>query len=153
MKKQTLVSSFLICNILVLFNCTDQISVDQTTESLGIRDGIFIHVSHGSDDPHRVLMALNMAVIMAEDQDVLLYFDIKGIEVVLKDAPDMTYSHFPSSRTQITKLVEKEIVIFACPGCLKAAGKTPEDLMPGIAVADKNEFFNFTQGRILTLDY
>ena len=153
MKKQTLMTSLLICSILVLFNCTDQISVDQTTESLNTRDGIFIHVSHGNDDPHRVLMALNMAVIMAEDRDVLMYFDIKGIEVVLKDSPDMTYSHFPSSHTQIKKLLEKEIVIFACPGCLKAAGKTPEDLMPGIAVADKNGFFNFTQGRILTLDY
>ncbi|UCF63103.1 MAG: hypothetical protein JSW33_11080 [bacterium] len=57
------------------------------------------------------------------------------------------------STVQIKKLVKKGIVIFACPGGLKAAGKTPEDLMPGIAVTDKDGFFNFTQGRILTLDY
>jgi hypothetical protein len=41
----------------------------------------------------------------------------------------------------------------ACPGCLKNAGKTPEDLRPGITVADKDKFFNFTKGRILTLNY
>jgi hypothetical protein len=41
----------------------------------------------------------------------------------------------------------------ACPGCLKAAGKTAADLAPGIQVADKAAFFGFTKGRILTLDY
>ena len=26
-----------------------------------VKDGVFVHISHGSDDPHRLLMALNMA--------------------------------------------------------------------------------------------
>jgi hypothetical protein len=41
----------------------------------------------------------------------------------------------------------------ACPGCLKAAGKTESDLMEGVKIADKEMFFNFTTGRILTIDY
>jgi predicted peroxiredoxin len=117
------------------------------------RDGVFIHVSHGEDDPHRVLMALSMAGIMCEDRDVLVYFDIKGVEVVLKDAEDLTYSHFPSSRQQLASLAEKGVTLMACPGCLKAAGKTSKDLAPGIEIADKERFFSFTDGRILTLDY
>ena len=117
------------------------------------RDGVFIHISHGADDPHRVLMALNMASIMAEDHDVLVYFDIKGIEAVLKDAPDLAYAHFPSSRQQLSALPGKGVVLMACPGCLKAAGKTAADLAPGIQIADKARFFSFTKGRILTLDY
>lgn len=117
------------------------------------RDGVFLHISHGMDEPQRVLMALNMAVLMAESRDVLVYFDIKGIEVVLKDAPDITYSHFPASKMQLRKLIGMGIGVYACPGCLKAAGKTPADLMPGIRVADKDAFFAFTEGRILTLDY
>lgn len=117
------------------------------------RDGVFLHISHGVDKPHRVLMALNMAALMAESRDVLVYFDIKGIEVVLKDAPDLTYSHFPASKTQLEKLIGMGIGVYACPGCLKAAGKTPADLMPGVKAADKDAFFAFTEGRILTLDY
>jgi predicted peroxiredoxin len=117
------------------------------------RDGVFLHVSHGVDKPHRVLMALNMAEIMAENRDVLVYFDIKGIEVVLGDAPNLTFSHFPASKTQIQKLIGMGIGVYACPGCLKAAGKAPADLMPGVKVADKDAFFSFTEGRILTLDY
>jgi predicted peroxiredoxin len=117
------------------------------------RDGVFLHISHGVDKPQRVLMALHMAELMAESRDVLVYFDIKGIEVVVKDAPDLTFSHFPASKTQLAKLIEMGIGVYACPGCLKAAGRTPPDLMPGVKVADKNAFFSFTKGRILTLDY
>ena len=117
------------------------------------RDGVFIHVSHGGDNPHRVLMALSMASIMSEDRDVLVYFDIKGIDVVLKDSEDLTYSHFASSKSQLAALPKKGVILMACPGCLKAADKTAADLAPGVQIADKDRFFSFTKGRILTLDY
>ena len=118
-----------------------------------VKDGVFVHISHGSDDPHRLLMALNMAKIMADDHDVLVYLDIKGVDAVLKDSPDITYSHFPSSRTQFSALLEQGVTLMVCPGCLKAAGKSREDVADGIQIADKNAFFDFTKGRILTLDY
>ena len=117
------------------------------------RDGAFIHISHGKDNPHRLLMALKMAQIMAEDHDVLVYFDISGVDTCLKDAEDIAYSHFPTSNAQIKGLLEKGVTLMACPGCLKAAGKTPEDLAAGIKVADKEAFFSFTKGRILSFDY
>lgn len=117
------------------------------------RDGVFVHISHGTEDPHRFLMALNMANIMATDHDVLVYFDVKAINGVLEDSPDVAFSHFASSRAQIKALLEKKVVLMACPGCLKAEGKTERDLAEGIQVADKNRFFSFTKGRILTLDY
>lgn len=117
------------------------------------RDGVFIHISHGSDNPHRLLMALSMAKIMADDHDVLVYFDIKAIDAVLKDSSDVTYAHFPSSQTQINALKEKGVILMACPGCLKAAGKSEQDLAEGLRIADKKQFFSFTKGRILTLDY
>jgi predicted peroxiredoxin len=117
------------------------------------RDGVLIHVSHGTDDPHRVLMAMNMANLMADDHDVLVYFDIKGVEVVLKDAPDLTYTPFKSSKMQLVELSQKHVVVMACPMCLKAAGKTADDLAAGVQLADKSRFFSFTKGRIITLDY
>jgi len=117
------------------------------------RDGVLIHVTHGPDDPHRVLMALNMARMMSSDHPVLLYFDIKGVEVVLKDAKDVTFATFPSSKEQLAALIEQGVTLMACPGCLKAAGKTPADLMPGVQVAEKDKFFSFTTGRLLVLDY
>ena len=117
------------------------------------KDGVFIHISHGENHPHRVLMALQMANVMSDDRDVLVYFDINGIEVILKDANDLKYSHFPSTKQQLSALLDKGVILMACPGCLKAAGKTAKDLAPGIQIADKDRFFSFTEGRILTLDY
>jgi predicted peroxiredoxin len=119
------------------------------------RDGVFLHVSSGPESAHRVLMALKMADVMSEkgDRDVLVYFDIEGIKVLLKDAPDIAHKGFDGSRAQLARIMGRGVKIFACPGCLKAADKTPEDLMPGVAVADRDAFFAFTEGRILTLDY
>ncbi|MCG6921569.1 MAG: DsrE family protein [Acidobacteria bacterium] len=116
-------------------------------------DGVFIHISHGKDDPHRLLMALSMAVMMSEDHDVLVYFDITGIDAVLKDSVDVSYSHFPTSKTQLAEIQRRGVTVMACPGCLKAAGRTKDDLADGVQIANKAAFFSFTKGRILTLDY
>lgn len=116
-----------------------------------VKDGIFIHIS--SDDPHRILMGLMMANKMTEDKDVTVYFDIMGVYAILNDSPDITYKQFPSSNTLINELINKGITLQVCPGCLKAAEKTEADIMDGIVIADKDLFFNFTKGRILTLDY
>lgn len=117
------------------------------------RDGVFIHVSHGPEDPHRLLMALNLANMMAVDHPVLVYFDIQAVHAVLKDAKDVQFAHFPSLKTQLAELVKKGVTLMACPNCLKAAGKSSADLAPGIRVADKAKFFGFTSGRIISLDY
>lgn len=91
-------------------------------------------------------MALNMAAIMVDDKDVLVYFDIKGVEVVLKDAIDLTFSHFPSSLAQLKNLMEKGVHLYVCPGCLKAAGKTETDVMEGVKIAEKEAFFILPRG-------
>jgi predicted peroxiredoxin len=132
--------------------CMSACSPTQVAREI-VRDGVFVHITHGADDPHRVAMALSMAAIMSEDHDVLVYFDIKGIEVVLKDAPDISFAQFPSSKTQLAALSGKGVTLAACPGCLQAAGKTAADLGEGVTVAEKTTFFSFTKGRILTLDY
>ena len=84
---------------------------------------------------------------------MLVYFDLKGVGATLKDAPDIACPTFESSRTQLAALAAKGVPIYVCPGCLKAAGKQPEDVMPGLKITEKDAFFGFTKGRILTLDY
>ncbi|MCF8367216.1 MAG: DsrE family protein [Bacteroidales bacterium] len=139
--------------VMALAACQQTIEEEKelTTQVENVKDGMFIHVT--SADPHRVLMAFQMAAMVSEDHDVAMYFDIEGVKVLLKDAPDLEYAQFPSSHTQIKNLTAKRITIMACPGCLKAAGYTPDDLMKEISVANKETFFNFTKGRIITLDY
>ncbi len=118
-----------------------------------VRDGVFIHITESYNDPHRVLMPLKMATMMAKDKDVLIYMDIHAVELLVKTAKDMKFADFETFQTYIKQLAGQKVGIYACPTCLKIAGFTPEDLMEGVQVAQKDKFFNFTKGRIITLDY
>lgn len=118
-----------------------------------VRDGVFIHVSSGPDEPHRLLMALRMADLMSADKDVMMYFDIEGVKALTKSAPDVKHEGFESSRAMLGRLLGKGIRIQACPGCLKAAGFEAGDLADGVSLADRKDFTGFTKGRILSLTY
>jgi intracellular sulfur oxidation DsrE/DsrF family protein len=65
---------------------------------------------------------------------------------------DIQYSHFDAFKEHIQKLLDKKVTIMVCPTCLKAAGRVPDDLASSIRIADKDRFFTFTKGRILTVD-
>jgi predicted peroxiredoxin len=90
---------------------------------------------------------------MSEDKDVLVFFDIQGVEVALKDEKVIEFREFESAQTLLNKLIKKGILIYVCPMCLKAANHQLEDLREGVKLAQKEAFFNFTQGRILSLNY
>jgi len=127
--------------------------VSVSNDSTDQKDGVFIHISEGYSDPHKVLMPLKMATMMAADKDVMIYMDIHAVELLVKGAKDMNYADFESLQTYLKQLLDMKVGIYACPTCLKIAGFEPDDLMEGIQVAAKEKFFDFTKGRIITLDY
>lgn len=145
----------LIPAILLIVSCirVNENPVPQIKIPLAEEEGMFIHVKSGTDHEHNVLMALKMATVFAETNDVLMYFDIDGIEMVVNDAPNLEMDPFGSSDELFDKLVNMGVTMFACPSCMKVAGVEASDLRSGFRVADKDEFFDFTDGRILTLDY
>lgn len=114
-------------------------------------EGFLIHLS--SDDPHRVGMALSFADKMSDDYNVLVFVDIKGVNVMLKDSDSISFKNFESSKILIDQLLEKGVKIAICPMCLEASGHTKYDLINGLELAGKEDFFNFNEGRIITLDY
>jgi len=126
---------------------------DSAKSCCSTKDGLFLHISSGYDNPHKVLMALKMAVMMSMDKDVIVYLDIKGVEMLVKTSKDMKFKDFPTLFELLDQLAAKKVTVMACPTCLKIAGFKPEDLRPGIIIAQKDKFFNFTKGRIVTLDY
>jgi predicted peroxiredoxin len=157
MKKLALIA---ICGMLML-SCNqapkhaNPANKDASTVSVleSVRDGVFIHITESYNDPHRVLMPLKMAVMMSKDKDVLVYMDIHAVELLVKGAKELNFADFESAQTYIKELVANKVGVYACPTCLKIAGISPEDLMEGVQVAQKDKFFNFTKGRIITLDY
>lgn len=90
---------------------------------------------------------------MAQEKAVLIYMDIEAVKILVKNSKDITYPEFESAHSYIKKLLEMGVEIYACPTCLKVAGYKTEELMDGIKPANKDRFFNFTKGRILSLSY
>lgn len=152
------IALFILISVFI-FSCnqTDNQTVEseetQTFVTEDIKDGVFIHISEGYNDPHRVLMPLKMAVMMAEDKDVLVYMDIKAVELCVAEAEDISYESFESFSFYVDELKKAGVGIYACPSCLEVAGLKDKELKSGIEVAAKDKFFNFTKGRIITLDY
>jgi intracellular sulfur oxidation DsrE/DsrF family protein len=79
--------------------------------------------------------------------------DIHAVELLVKDAEDVLLEGFDSHKTYLSILKENNIGVYACPSCLEVAGYSPDDLVDGVETANKNAFFDFTEGRIITLDY
>lgn len=116
-------------------------------------DGVFIHISKGAEDTHDVLMALMLADKFSTSNDVLVFFDKDGIDMVVDGAPNLEMDPFDSSDDIFSRLVNRGVQILACPACMKIAGAEEEDLRNGVTLAEKERFLDFTEGRILTLDY
>ena len=140
--------SILILSIfLIACNCSDT-KAPLTKE----RDGLFVHISSGYDNPKKVLMALTLANKFANDTDVCLFFDIEGVKLLTQVSEDISMEHYQSMQKSLGELIDKGAVVMACPMCLKAANIEPADLLKGVIVAEKEKFFGFTKGRIITLD-
>ena len=149
---------FLLVSVFALFSCqntptTEQAESTKTEECTDVKDGMFIHVSKGYNNPQKVLMALSLATKMAESKDVALFFDIEGVKLLTKTSEDIEMENFLTLHNAFNELVKMNVLIMACPMCLKKAEIAPEDLREGIIVAEKEKFFDFTKGRILSLDY
>ncbi len=133
------------------------IRVDTTAEQIHdeekVTDGVFIHISKGAEDPHDVLMALMLADKFSTSNDVLVFFDKQGINMVKEGAPNLEMDPFDGSDEIFKRLLKNGAEILACPACMKIAGIEEEGLREGVKIAEKERFLDFTEGRILTLDY
>lgn len=139
--------------VLIVLTTSILFAQEKTTKADSPRDGVFIHITASYDNPHRLLMPLKMATMMANDKDVLVYIDIEAVKILVKGAIDIEHPEFESALTYIQQLSKMGVGIYACPTCLKVAGYSTDDLMEGILVANKDRFFDFTKGKIITLDY
>jgi len=117
------------------------------------RDGVFVHLSSGPDNARSVLMALTLADTFSGERPVLIYADLEAVALFTATAPSVSSSGYLPSAERVSNLLEAGAMIRVCPTCLSAAGLSSADLMEGVKLADKREFFTFTTGRILTFDY
>lgn len=124
-------------------------------------DGVIVHISSGPETDigsHRIIMGLNLAYNAANTgRKVLVFFDVHGVSVPLKTAVDVTHaSHaegIPSAQEALRLILDKGGRIMVCPACLQQAGYSADDLIDGAEMGKIDTLFQFTDGRIITLDF
>jgi predicted peroxiredoxin len=116
------------------------------------KDGLFVHIS--TNEARKVLMGLSIANKMVPSSDVIVFIDAEAINVTTKDGDVHKMEGYNGSSIELMqKLSNAGVKIMVCPMCLKSFGKTEADLLEGLEIAKGENFFGFTKGRILTLDY
>ncbi len=151
-----MIISIIVILVFSFTGCIQSNSNDQGEKDVAqiskATDGLFVHIS--TNEARKVLMGLSIALKMEESKDVIVFVDAEAINTIIKGGDVYEMDGYEGTSTAlINKLVQKGVAVMACPMCLKSYGKTDTDLLDGIQIAQKEQFFGFTEGRILTLDY
>lgn len=121
-------------------------------ESAG-KPGAIVRITKNGMDPFTVCAGLKTAEELADKFAVVVYFDLRGVEVPLKASPDFEFAPYPKAKAQLKKLREKGVTMVVSRTALAAAWKKAEDLEAGISVTDPGEVMSFTDKKIVTLEF
>ena len=129
---------------MILLSCIALSLFGQVQQKDKVRDGVFVHISHGVDSPHRLLMALKMAVTMAEDKkDVLVYCDIEAVKVLVTGAQTVTFGNFPSSHELLNRLKELKVTVTCLPHLYEDREHRAKRSLPRCQCRTKGSLFFF----------
>ncbi len=118
-------------------------------------DKVVIGLTHGLDDPERVLIAFLMGVeALRKNKQVVMWLTQDGVnvatpgfaaKVVIPDTPSVVDLH--------NEYVERGGRFFACPVCIKTRGMVGAELVEGAEIKGAPSVFEFTEGGALTFNY
>jgi hypothetical protein len=155
----TLVLAVLLALSLAGESCPTDDDDDSVAEPDVERQSMILHVKTGTDqsetpEAHAVLMALTQAWKQAEaGRTVLVHFDLEGVQAAMADT-NLSYTSFLDSEELFEMLFTFDNVrVQACPGCVAALGCDISQLREGIQVGSPDSWWEFTEGRTITLDY
>lgn len=118
------------------------------------KDGIFIHICSGYNNPEKVLTALNLALGLSEINNVELFFDLDAVELLKKTSENIELQNFLSLHESLDSIIKNNIPIIVNTRSIKYSGIEQDQLIEGVTmIDDKKILFSFTKGRIISLNY
>jgi uncharacterized protein len=118
-------------------------------------DKVVIGLTHGLDDPERVLIGYLMGVeALRKGKQVLMWLTKDGVHVATPGFADQV--EVPGA--PVVADLHKEYVdsggrFYACPVCVKTRGLENSDWVKGAEVKGAPSVFEFTEGGALTFNY
>ena len=150
--KNIMKSIILLLSVIVLLGCTKDNK--QVKKNIPFREGVVIHLTKGPNNPDIVIIAMNLAIVMSEKQNVIVYLDCDGVKSFFSDSPDMNYGYYQSTLVAVRNLsVMDNVKILASKTSLRAASKSAENLIKGITAINDEELADLIKGNFFTIDY
>lgn len=95
----------------------------------GANDPLFINLT--TDEMHRSTMAINFGKHhSANGHPLTIFLNDKGVILGVKAGADK----YAAQQKELSEIISKGGLVIICPMCLKQAGYTEADLLPGIKV-------------------
>ena len=95
----------------------------------GANDPLFINLT--TDEMHRSTMAINFGKHhSANGHPLTIFLNDKGVILGVKAGAEK----YAAQQKELAEIISKGGLVIVCPMCLKQAGYTEADLLPGIKV-------------------
>ena len=105
------------------------------------RHALILNLTSGEENLHAAWMGLQLAEFATLDHDVTVFFNVRAPYLATVHAPEGLAFGDKSIREKITALQSAGARLVVCPACAGAMGYTEDDLLPGIAFADREAIF------------
>ncbi|MDH4148258.1 MAG: DsrE family protein [Acidimicrobiia bacterium] len=119
-------------------------------------DKVVIGLTHGADDPERVLIAYLMGVeALRAGKQALMWLTQDGVKVAVKGfVDDVVVPDAPSIPALHDEYVERGGRFYACPVCVKTRGLAEgTNWAPTAEVKGAPSVYEFSAGGALTFNY
>lgn len=118
-------------------------------------DKVVVGLTHGLDDPERVLLAYLMGVeAVRKDKQVVMWLTQDGVHVITPGFADaVEVPDAPAVADLHDEYVAKGGRFQACPVCVRARGLTDTPMVDNAAVNGAAALYEFTEGGALTFNY
>ncbi len=118
-------------------------------------DKVVVGLTHGLDDPERVLLAYLMGVEgLRKEKQVVMWLTQDAVNVITPGfAEQVKVPDAPAVADLHAEYVERGGRFQACPVCVRSRGLTDSAMVPNAEVSGASVLYEFTEGGALTFNY
>jgi predicted peroxiredoxin len=137
-----------------MIGCSGGTDTPGSIEAASSEPTVVMSITSGIADPHPVTMALQLAGhALADGREVVLFFNVKGVEIPSNALPDDLAFHADPISTLLRNLIDQGVTAIACPHCLEALGIGEEELLPGVTLATRETLFGSIHENTVVFTY
>ncbi len=121
----------------------------------GDKTPVFLNITSGQDDLHAVCMGLGLAKnALAEGHTVVVFLNVHAPVFASTELPeDLKFADFPPVKVLVSQIIEAGGKVLVCGHCARLTSVKPDQLIPGVTLAEHGELFRHLPPHNLCFSY